>query len=696
MRSMTKKCIAILTALFITVSLIMPVFAQISDISDNWAKAEIIKWTEEGIINGYPDGTFRPQKSITRAEFVAIVGRVFKYIDTSKKAFDDVSKDKWYAADISKAFAAGIITGDNSTTFRPDAPISRQEAALILYRAFNLKVKNPKASESFSDSAEIPNWSRDAISALFENGYVTGRPGNKFAPKANITRAEAVKMIDNIVEKLINEPGTFTGEINGNLVVNTADVVLKDMVINGDLYLAHGIGEGSVTLDGVTVKGRTVVMGGGENSIILNNTSLQGLIIIKQDGKIRVVAKGDTSVASVVLNSGAKLQTEELTGEGFGEVEIIEVPAGESIVLDGDFEKVVVAAADIEINVTGGKVENFEIAPEAEGAEIQIAGSATINTLTAKAAVEVKGTGKITTANIEAENVTIEPKPAKVVLGENVESAKIGGETVTESTPTVIIPGGVLPSPTVNVTGIKVEYSTDGGTTWTYTDSCVDGGTISLSSEAETVQVRSIHVTANQSGTMVLKSLKDSNNVILSIPSALLVPKPLPEVSIEDLVGGFLSGGDGVSLKTLRGIFGNKVVITGTINADNGATRDVSFTLELGGSLNPNNEWVSVDVNDSTKVVTATIKSGKESTPLKDIHVYQILSAAGSVPYSVTIGGTEYITSVATPSEIANAISNNNWGSWNLGQLRDYLTTNNITITTKKTQNGDSYTLKLQ
>jgi len=693
LRGKMKKILSVMVSVFVLLAMAVPVFAEMSDISGHWASGVIQKWIDYGIIDGYPDGTFKPENSITRAEFIKIVSEMFGFQEKMENVFLDVSPNAWYADVVSKAGAAGIIDTKSSKYFRPNDPISRQEAALVLYRAFKLKVSDRDAADKFADAGLIADWSKDAVSALAEKGYVEGRDGNKFAPTANITRAEALKMIDNIAYELKNAAGEYTGKFEGNLVVSAADVTLKDATIEGDLYLAQGIGEGSVTLDGVTVKGRTVVMGGGENSIILNNTSLQGLIIIKQDGKIRVVAKGDTSVASVVINSGAKLQTEELTGEGFGEVEIIEVPAGESIVLDGDFEKVVVAAADIEINVTGGKVENFEIAPEAEGAEIQIAGSATINTLTAKAAVEVKGTGKITTANIEAENVTIEPKPAKVVLGENVESAKIGGETVTESTPTVIIPGGVLPSPTVNVTGIKVKYSTDGGATWVYTDTCAPGGAINnLQNGNGDWRVKAIHVTADQSGDMVLKSLKDKNGVSVDVPSLLKVEKPLPEVEIGALVGSSYSS---VSLNTLRSIFGDEVVITGTIIANNGATKDVTFTLKLGGTATAEqNEWIEFSAGSNSGEVIATIKSGKETTLLKNIHVYQILSAAGSIPYSVTIDGTEILTPGKTNSQIAADISGSIWETGTLEDLFDHLQGKEIII--KKTADGPSYKLIIQ
>jgi len=100
-----------------------------------WAAAAIDKWSTKGIILG-TDGEFRPNDSITRAEFVTIINRVFGFVDKSEETFSDVPATAWYADAIAKAVAAGTVNGDGTGKFNPNNPITCQEAAVIFYRVF--------------------------------------------------------------------------------------------------------------------------------------------------------------------------------------------------------------------------------------------------------------------------------------------------------------------------------------------------------------------------------------------------------------------------------------------------------------------------------------------------------------------------------------------------------------------------------
>lgn len=172
---------------------------------------------------------------------------------------------------LAKAVKAGILMGDAAGKANPAESITREEAAAILARAFKLEAKNSDADDSFSDSVKISSWALEAVIAMAENGYVIGRKDRYFAPLDNITRAEAVKMIDNVIGELKNREGIYTGSAVGNLVVNSAGIELKDMVINGNLYLTEGIGDGGVVLDSVIVNGKIFISKDSENSIIIKS-----------------------------------------------------------------------------------------------------------------------------------------------------------------------------------------------------------------------------------------------------------------------------------------------------------------------------------------------------------------------------------------------------------------------------------------
>ncbi|NOU95658.1 hypothetical protein GC093_20850, partial [Paenibacillus sp. LMG 31456] len=442
-----------------------------SDISSHWASKEINNWSQKGIINGYEDGTFKPNTPILRSEFASLVNRVFAYPSKTTQSFPDVSSSAWYAQDISKAVAAGIVVGDDKGNFKPEAPISRQEAAVILSRAFDLKAQDTKASDRFTDAGTIASWSKDSVNALLEGGYVSGREDGSFDPLANITRAEFVKMIDSVVGELKYAANTYTGNVNSNLVINTKDVNLKNMTISGDLYITSGVGEGNVSLDNVTVKGRTVVRGGGEHSIVINNSNLVGtLLVVKSDGKIRILMQGSSDIPHVQLNSGAKLEAENATGKGFGDVQIIGmVSADQEIKLDGNFANISVEAPGVAVQVidgsvnkidvkekavgssvkvlegnvnqlnvqtkvaidlSGGIVANVDIQKSAAGTSVQMASNSSVTNFKIDAPIEVKGSGKIETASINVDGVKIETKPTKITVADGVKS------DVTTTTPT--------------------------------------------------------------------------------------------------------------------------------------------------------------------------------------------------------------------------------------------------------------------
>lgn len=115
--------------------------SQFTDIQGHWAKQQIEAWLNKGLASGYQDGTFRPNNPVTRAEFAAFVNRAFSTPSTGDKGkFSDLPETAWFYADVSKAVSAGIMGGYPDNTFRPNNPITRQEAASVLTRLLGLTV----------------------------------------------------------------------------------------------------------------------------------------------------------------------------------------------------------------------------------------------------------------------------------------------------------------------------------------------------------------------------------------------------------------------------------------------------------------------------------------------------------------------------------------------------------------------------
>jgi len=163
-----------------------------SDIQGHWAEQEISDWTSQGLSSGYADGTYRPDNSITRAEFITLVNRSFGFTDMEDPNFTDVSSTDWFYNEIAKAKSAGYISGNGDNTMLPDNSITRQEVAAILVRLLGLQGVDETTLQVFSDAGAIQSWARPGVAAVVKSGLMKGYQDQTFLPLNPITRAEAL------------------------------------------------------------------------------------------------------------------------------------------------------------------------------------------------------------------------------------------------------------------------------------------------------------------------------------------------------------------------------------------------------------------------------------------------------------------------------------------------------------------------
>ena len=173
-----------------------------SDIGKHWAEVTIGKAIKDGIVSGYPDTSFKPNKNVTRAEFAVMLMNGLKPIgEGAKLAFADENEiGTWAKNAVAQAVKAGFIQGYDDGTFRPNEPITRTEMASMIAGAMNLKA-DPSAATGFADDQEIPSWGKGAIIALKQAGVVSGNENNQYFPSGSTTRAEAVTVIINMLNK---------------------------------------------------------------------------------------------------------------------------------------------------------------------------------------------------------------------------------------------------------------------------------------------------------------------------------------------------------------------------------------------------------------------------------------------------------------------------------------------------------------
>ncbi|MDI4643719.1 immunoglobulin-like domain-containing protein [Cohnella hashimotonis] len=174
----------------------------LGDISGHWAEASILSMVGQGYVKGYPDGTFRPNAKVTRAEFVQLIVRAFGIAeaDASAGAFRDAA-DHWARGAIAAARAAGIVDGYENGTFRPNEAITREQMAVMMARALKLR---PAAAGGkgtvFADRADISAWAKASVLAAAENGLFVGDQAGAFRPHAYATRAETVEALRRAVD----------------------------------------------------------------------------------------------------------------------------------------------------------------------------------------------------------------------------------------------------------------------------------------------------------------------------------------------------------------------------------------------------------------------------------------------------------------------------------------------------------------
>ncbi|WP_193556228.1 immunoglobulin-like domain-containing protein [Paenibacillus ginsengarvi] len=189
---------------------------EFKDMAGHWAKDAVNDMGSRMIVEGTGDGQFSPDRDMTRAEFAAIAVRALGLrLEEGKSLFMDVRSSDWYDRAIRTASQYGLINGFEDGSFRPDDKITREQAMTIVSKAMAVtklpgKPGGQSASEAvrtFSDADTISNWALDGVADSVSAGIVAGTSSERLAPKAYVTRAEVAMMLQRLLQKsdLINK-----------------------------------------------------------------------------------------------------------------------------------------------------------------------------------------------------------------------------------------------------------------------------------------------------------------------------------------------------------------------------------------------------------------------------------------------------------------------------------------------------------
>jgi hypothetical protein len=178
-----------------------------TDMNGHWADDQVQALVYRGVINGYPDDTFRPDQPITRAEFTAMLVGLLKTGMTApaKSDFQDVSAGDWFYDAVESAFQAGWVKGFDDGTFKPDAILSREQAVSMVANVLAV-FKIPVVAESLEQFTDVKGsagawWYPDLVT-VYSAGLIRGMTGTTLAPAAGATRAQAAVIAYGLLQKL--------------------------------------------------------------------------------------------------------------------------------------------------------------------------------------------------------------------------------------------------------------------------------------------------------------------------------------------------------------------------------------------------------------------------------------------------------------------------------------------------------------
>ena len=171
--------------------------ARFPDINGHWAQGFIESLVNQGIISGFPDGSFQPDAKVTRAQYAAIIAKTFQFSGKKEKlVFVDVADGFWAKSAIEQAQIMGFISGFPDRTFRPNQNLTRVQAIVSLVSGLGMSEDNPNLLKLYSDRAQIPSYATVAIATATSKQIIVNYPQvNQLQPLRDITRAEISALI---------------------------------------------------------------------------------------------------------------------------------------------------------------------------------------------------------------------------------------------------------------------------------------------------------------------------------------------------------------------------------------------------------------------------------------------------------------------------------------------------------------------
>lgn len=182
--------------------------AAFADTASHWSQASVHALASRLVLQGEPNGLFAPDRAMTRAELAAALLRTLglpERMAAAPVSFADVASDSWYGGTVAQAASFGLLEGYEDGTFRPESLVTRAEAFVVLQRALAFAGVNENAPDmeqlsAFNDASSLPEWAAASAAALAAAGLLEGDDASRLNPERHVSRAEGAAMLWRLLE----------------------------------------------------------------------------------------------------------------------------------------------------------------------------------------------------------------------------------------------------------------------------------------------------------------------------------------------------------------------------------------------------------------------------------------------------------------------------------------------------------------
>ncbi len=285
-----------------------------------WQRGFIPYLVEKDVLNGYTqdDGTsiFKPEATVTRAEFIKMLDETFGLTETAdiRTKYTDVTEGNWFYTYFAKAVAQGYILNYGSTA-NPDGELSREEATSLVVRYLNLSDDEKAASATFTDYDKINALYRDDVMKAVKDGFIEGYKLDDgtsiFQPQKTLTRAEALTILYRAAGAIYTE-NTAVSEsaaYEKNAIIKTGNIKLSNQNLKGRVIIGEGADNGTVEFASSALNDVLYIR--GDANIVLDGTTAK-TVVVDSKGIVNITVRNGSTVDHLIINE----QTNVLLGAG--------------------------------------------------------------------------------------------------------------------------------------------------------------------------------------------------------------------------------------------------------------------------------------------------------------------------------------------------------------------------------------------